>query len=341
MRSSSASAPYYLATPLIWNATYGLTQGAINSRRMSSGQYADSSGEPLSSPRTRTRPYVNDGQTVQDQSVHANWIPPSRPWPADPSVTAQGAGGSPVGSGQRPSGISSDQWVPTSPVSADPAPDLVPQADPFGPPINSGRTYPLESQRTSPFNAPGSVQGMQSRRAGRSMPDGTPPSGPPPSVVADKAPPLAPPIKKRHARGRYLNRDAKFSSQAGSQSSPASAMPSPDAFLPPTPAKASAATAASGSSPLARGFIQLVNENYQGDIGRALADSDMRKYARAIGLIGDQSRPAAELNSQRTELIKQILADDSEDPSVRVSAVKMLLKRNTGSQTAATGVPGI
>jgi hypothetical protein len=82
----------------------------------------------------------------------------------------------------------------------------------------------------------------------------------------------------------------------------------------------------SGESPLARGFIHLVNENYGGNIGKALADGDMRRYAQAVGLIGSEQDAVAGLSPERSELVRQILADQRQDAGVRLNAARMLLK---------------
>ena len=88
---------------------------------------------------------------------------------------------------------------------------------------------------------------------------------------------------------------------------------------------ASPATTGSGSSPLAKGFIDLVNSKYEGDIARALLDPQTRSYARAVGLIGSSDSFGADLSKERLQLIRQILSDDKEDAASRVTAVRMLL----------------
>jgi hypothetical protein len=82
----------------------------------------------------------------------------------------------------------------------------------------------------------------------------------------------------------------------------------------------------SHSVPLANGFIELVNHRYQGDISKALLDPETRSYAHSIGLIDGDSMLSADLNPQKTSTIKDILADQNEDPTVRINAVRLLLK---------------
>jgi hypothetical protein len=86
-----------------------------------------------------------------------------------------------------------------------------------------------------------------------------------------------------------------------------------------------AASTGSGSSPLAKGFIDLVNSKYDGDIARALLDPQTRSYARAVGLIGSSDSFGADMSKERLQLIRQILSDDKEDAASRVTAVRMLL----------------
>lgn len=181
-RYSSASAPLYMASPLIWNATYYASQKLTNSnRRFNYGTY--NNDELYGEPRDRTRPYVQDGNAVHDQVVHA----------------------------RRP-----DAQNNYTPAPQDPAQNPLPAQD--------------------------------------------------------------------------------------------------QASVPPH------------SAPLAQGFIDVVNNKFSGDIGKALFDPPTRSYARAVGLIGDDDLFNADLSPQKIQTIRGILADNSEDPSVRINTVRMLLK---------------
>jgi hypothetical protein len=83
---------------------------------------------------------------------------------------------------------------------------------------------------------------------------------------------------------------------------------------------------AAGGSPLAAGFIDVVNTKFQGDISKALFDPDTRAYARSVGLIDSNEIFDADLNPQKLQTIRGILNDSSEDATVRINAVRMLLK---------------
>jgi hypothetical protein len=84
--------------------------------------------------------------------------------------------------------------------------------------------------------------------------------------------------------------------------------------------------APSRPGPPAGGFIDLVNSKYQGDISKALFDPDVRAYARAVGLIDNDGIFDADLKPQKVQTIRGILADTHEDATVRINAVRMLLK---------------
>jgi hypothetical protein len=77
--------------------------------------------------------------------------------------------------------------------------------------------------------------------------------------------------------------------------------------------------------PLAQGFIDLVNSKYSGDISQALFDPQTRSFAKAIGLINDDSVFDADLSAQKVQTVKNIFADQHEDALARIDAVRMLL----------------
>lgn len=81
-----------------------------------------------------------------------------------------------------------------------------------------------------------------------------------------------------------------------------------------------------GASPLAAGFIDVVNTRFKGDISKALFDPDTRAFARSVGLIDSNEIFDADLNAQKVQTIRGILNDNSEDATVRINAVRMLLK---------------
>lgn len=82
----------------------------------------------------------------------------------------------------------------------------------------------------------------------------------------------------------------------------------------------------SAGEPLVEGFIHVLNNRFAGDIGDALADKDTCKYARAVGLIDTDKPSLRSLSREKKDLIRAILADDKESASVRINAVRVLLK---------------
>ena len=84
--------------------------------------------------------------------------------------------------------------------------------------------------------------------------------------------------------------------------------------------------AGAAKAPMADGFIDLVNRKYDGNISMALADRQVRSFARAIGLIGGDDVLKSDFSAERVQIIKGILADPHEDGATKISAVRMLLK---------------
>jgi hypothetical protein len=80
------------------------------------------------------------------------------------------------------------------------------------------------------------------------------------------------------------------------------------------------------SEPLALGFVQVVNERFNGDITSALRDKDLRKYARSVGLMDSDKAPADNMSREKSDLIRAIFADQNESPSTKINAVRVLLK---------------
>jgi hypothetical protein len=80
------------------------------------------------------------------------------------------------------------------------------------------------------------------------------------------------------------------------------------------------------SEPLAMGFVQVINERFNGDVAAALHDKDLRKYARSVGLIDSEKAPSDNMSREKSDLIRAILADQNESASVKINAVRVLLK---------------
>lgn len=82
----------------------------------------------------------------------------------------------------------------------------------------------------------------------------------------------------------------------------------------------------SGPAPFAEGFIQAVNNKYDGDIGRALKDREIKSWAQALNLVSRQKSSHPKLSSSRKDAIEKIMKDESLDPQSKLDAVKILLK---------------
>lgn len=99
--------------------------------------------------------------------------------------------------------------------------------------------------------------------------------------------------------------------------------PLPLTQAPPAPQSAGLLTHA----PLANGFVDRVNHQFQGDIKEALFDPETRSWARGIGLVSSDDVFDADLNPDRIALIKHLLQDNSVDGAHKIEAIRALLKR--------------
>lgn len=79
-------------------------------------------------------------------------------------------------------------------------------------------------------------------------------------------------------------------------------------------------------SPMATGFIDVVNQQYNGDLSKALFDPATRSYAKAVGLISSDDLFDTNFTPEKIELIRKVLADDREDAATRLTTVRMLIK---------------
>lgn len=95
--------------------------------------------------------------------------------------------------------------------------------------------------------------------------------------------------------------------------------------MPPTAPQRGAAP----STPLADGFIKSVNEKYDGDISKALFDPSTRGYARALGLINDDSMFNADFSQDRIEVMRKIMHDSSLDPVSKLDTLRILLHNSS------------
>jgi hypothetical protein len=198
-------------------------------------------------------------------------------------------------------------WVPLSQNNnANAVPEVIPD-DPFAPAANA-------PQRTNPAVA--------------SAPTSSFPQNP---FAANNAPPAVASQQAQPQDSANFTGNKKPSSGWFNKSKKKFGSPVADATN-----TASAADIETHESPLARGFLHLVNENYGGDLSRALADADMRKYAKAIGLIPSSNESLSQISAERSDLIRQILSDRSQDASVRLNAARLLLKSTPRSASVGS-----
>lgn len=84
--------------------------------------------------------------------------------------------------------------------------------------------------------------------------------------------------------------------------------------------------ASGGNAPLAQGFVNLVNSRFDGNISQALFDPEARAWARSIGLINQDDVFAANLSSERVELIERLFKDESLPAHAKIHTTRVLLQ---------------
>ncbi|MBX9722703.1 MAG: hypothetical protein K2X81_14990 [Candidatus Obscuribacterales bacterium] len=80
------------------------------------------------------------------------------------------------------------------------------------------------------------------------------------------------------------------------------------------------------SNPFAQAFVDHVNDNFSGDISKALSDKETRGYAQAIGLLDNSKSRDFDLPTDRIDLIRRILQDPDEDSLTKVNTIRVLIK---------------
>lgn len=83
------------------------------------------------------------------------------------------------------------------------------------------------------------------------------------------------------------------------------------------------------NTPFADGFVQMVNQRFDGDISQALFDPDSRAWARALGLIQTDDIFDLNLSDKRIDLIRNVLQDESLNSVGKVKAVAILLNHRS------------
>lgn len=205
-----------------------------------------------------------------------------------------------------PYGVSNPQYLAQYAVQGATR-GLIYRAPGYGPSPLATQPYtdpePLDDprQRQRPYRV-GNNQDMNSYANWKQPPqsDNDPPIDPATGNLISQPPPLAP------QRGV----------QPGLQPGSAAAMA----------AEATPPAMAQGAAPLAAGFINNVNSKFDGDISKALFNSETRSWARIIGLADNNDIFNAELSNDRVEVIRKIFKDPTLDPLSKIDATKILLR---------------
>jgi hypothetical protein len=121
--------------------------------------------------------------------------------------------------------------------------------------------------------------------------------------------------------GYASNQSVPSQAQAGNLSSPALSAP----YAMPV-SQLHAGGFAPMSAPFAVSFINVVNEKYDGDIRRALANPQTKAWASSLGLVDSAQVGKATLSEERVGVIGRILHDSTLDPVSKLEAIKILLR---------------
>lgn len=110
-----------------------------------------------------------------------------------------------------------------------------------------------------------------------------------------------------------------------------------DGFSAPAPPQgfgmANGASVPSGAaSPLAESFINHVNNRFNGDMSKALSDTETRNWARSMGVVDDGVADGSHLTGDRLDVLGKILRDDSLDSVSKLDTMKILLKKKPAGQ---------
>ncbi|MBU6454551.1 MAG: hypothetical protein KGS72_22470 [Cyanobacteria bacterium REEB67] len=157
------------------------------------------------------------------------------------------------------------------------------------------------------------------------------------SGTQDVPPPVAPkPTKKsRHAKNSAVAANGTSAAQSSNSNPTAGGVGVVSQAVPGAAAvnagTVAAAAVPAGSQaiarPLAEGFINHLNSNYQGDMSKALGNSDTRSWAKAMGLIDADTLDGSHLSGDRLEIINRMLKDNTLDPMSKLDTMRILLKK--------------
>ncbi|MGH9553415.1 MAG: hypothetical protein ACRD3W_28800 [Terriglobales bacterium] len=112
----------------------------------------------------------------------------------------------------------------------------------------------------------------------------------------------------------------------------ASAQGAPGAHGAAASAAAPPAMAAAPNAPLASGFINSVNDRFDGDLGKALFDPGTRGWAKALGLIDNDAMFTSDFSAERTDVMRKILRDPGLDPLSKLDTLRILLRGSSNIQ---------
>jgi hypothetical protein len=87
----------------------------------------------------------------------------------------------------------------------------------------------------------------------------------------------------------------------------------------------SANVTSQNSAPFAMAFINNVNNEYDGKIGKALANPQTRAWAQSLG-VTLQNGSHFQISDERSAIIERIFKDNSLDPVSKLDAIKILLR---------------
>ena len=316
--NNNALNPYYLtnmaASRAAINSGYFRAPG-YGPLPMGTEDYTDE--EPLNNPRQRVRPY-RIGQFGVDKNVSAGWAPAQDANNQAPGTITSGPAQAMAQTGLLMPEATRSAPSPLAPTQAVSAQSQAPSAQAaaqgqfassqaFGTGANPTSALP-SGQATSAQTATG--MGLQSN------------SLPPLQTYSSTMPPIAP---SRHGKLATASTKHGKHSQANQQSAAAANAAAPNMVQGrPSPA------------PLAAGFVDLVNMKYDGDISKALFNTDTRAWAHAVGLVDNEQIFGADLSQSRITLMSGIMKDPSLDAVSKLDAVKILLR----GATTATPVAG-
>ena len=137
---------------------------------------------------------------------------------------------------------------------------------------------------------------------------------------------------------QYMQPGVQYGPQSSTQPGVQSYAPQPAPQMVPVqgaPMSAPPMAHAASPAPLAEGFVKQVNEKYDGDISKALFNSETRAWARALGVMDSDTLFSADLSEDRIDTIKRVFKDPSLDAVSKLDAVRILLRSSLPERSTA------